>query len=54
MQGVSLVSVGFEADGASTRMTVTLQTVAVDGSPLLDEVIGGWNAALDRLERLFA
>lgn len=38
MQGVSLVSVGFEADGASTRMTVTLQTVAVDGAP---EVITG-------------
>jgi uncharacterized protein YndB with AHSA1/START domain len=53
MQGVSLVSVGFYEEGASTRMTVTLQTVAVDGGALLDEVIVGWEAALIRMERLF-
>lgn len=53
LMGASLVSVGFEARGSGTLMTITLQTVAVDGSPLLDEVVYGWTHSLERMERLF-
>ncbi len=47
--GVSLVSAEFVATGGGTRLVLTLQTVAVDGSDLLDGVVAGWTSALDRL-----
>ncbi|PKP81129.1 MAG: polyketide cyclase [Alphaproteobacteria bacterium HGW-Alphaproteobacteria-18] len=47
--GMSLVSAEFIADGSGTRLELTLQTVAVDGSDLLDGVEEGWTSALDRL-----
>lgn len=47
--GVSLVSVEFIAAGRGTRLVLTLQTAAVDGSDLLDGVVQGWTSALDRL-----
>ena len=50
--GTSQVSVGFVAEGDETRMTITLQTVAVDGSGLLDDVVEGWTEALVRMEKL--
>ena len=54
MQGASLVSVALVAKGSDTHMTVTLQTVAVDGSELLDGVNEGWTSALARLSAMFA
>ena len=47
--GMSLVSAEFMASGAGTRLVLTLQTVAVDGSDLLEGVEAGWVSALDRL-----
>lgn len=52
--GVSLVSAEFIAAGNGTRMVLTLQTVAVDGSDLLGGVLEGWTNALDRLGASFA
>lgn len=49
LQGMSLVSAEFIEDGRGTRLVLTLQTVAVDGSDLLDGVDAGWSSALDRL-----
>jgi len=55
LQGMSLVSAEFIADGSGTRLMLTLQTVAVDGSDLLEGVDAGWSSALDRLgEQLMA
>ena len=51
-EGVSLVSVSFEDAGGGTKLVVTLQTVAVDGSSLLEEVVYGWDAALANLAEL--
>lgn len=51
--GVSLVSAEFIAAGSGTRMVLTLQTVAVDGSDLLEGVEAGWSSALERLARQF-
>jgi uncharacterized protein YndB with AHSA1/START domain len=51
--GVSQVSAEFIAAGSGTRLVLTLQTVAVDGSDLLDGVAEGWTSALDRLGRQF-
>lgn len=47
--GMSLVSAEFIPDGSGTRLELTLQTVAVDGSDLLDGVEEGWTSALERL-----
>lgn len=47
--GVSLVSAEFIAAGSGTRLVLTLQTAAVDGSDLLDGVVAGWASALERL-----
>lgn len=52
--GTSQVSVGFVAEGEATRMTITLQTVAVDGGTLLDDVVEGWTAAMVRMEKLLS
>lgn len=54
LQGMSLVSAEFIPAGSGTRLVLTLQTVAVDGSDLLDGVVQGWTSALDRLETSFA
>lgn len=47
--GMSLVSAEFIAEGTGTRLALTLQTVAVDGSDLLEGVEEGWVSALERL-----
>jgi uncharacterized protein YndB with AHSA1/START domain len=47
--GVSLVSAEFLPSGTGTRLVLTLQTVAVEGSDLLEGVAAGWSGALDRL-----
>ncbi len=52
--GASLVSAEFIASGSGTRLVLTLQTVAVDGSDLLDGVEEGWTSALDRLGKQLA
>ena len=49
LQGMSLVSAEFLPAGSGTRLVLTLQTVAVDGSDLLDGVAAGWTSALERL-----
>ena len=49
LQGMSLVSAEFIPAGNGTRLVLTLQTVAVDGSDLLDGVAAGWTSALERL-----
>ena len=51
-EGASLVSVNFEDADGGTKLTVTLQAVALDGSALLEEVVYGWEAALTRLSEL--
>ena len=53
VQGMSLVSAEFIPAGSGTRLVLTLQTVAVDGSDLLDGVETGWSSALDRLGQQF-
>lgn len=53
LQGMSLVSAEFIPAGSGTRLVLTLQTVAVDGSDLLDGVETGWSSALDRLGQQF-
>jgi hypothetical protein len=50
---MSLVSAEFIAEGTGTRLVLTLQTIAVDGSELLAEVEIGWISALDRLGAMF-
>jgi len=47
--GVSLVSAEFLPSGTGTRLVLSLQTVAVEGSDLLEGVAAGWSGALDRL-----
>ncbi len=54
LMGMSLVSAEFIAQGSGTRLVLTLQTVAVDGSDLLEGVEAGWSSALDRLGKQFA
>jgi len=53
LQGMSLVSAEFIPTGNGTRLVLTLQTVAVDGSDLLDGVAAGWTSALERLAQQF-
>ena len=52
LEGACLVTAEFLAEGAGTRLVVTLQTVALDGSTLLEEAQEGWGSALIRLEEL--
>lgn len=52
--GSSLVSVEFNPSGTGTRLVLTLQTVAVDGSDLLEGVEEGWSSALERLGGMMA
>ncbi len=47
--GMSLVSAEFITAGSGMRLELTLQTVAVDGSDLLEGVEEGWSSALGRL-----
>lgn len=51
--GISLVSAEFLPSGTGTRLVLTLQTVAVEGSDLLEGVAAGWSGALDRLAQQF-
>lgn len=48
--GVSLVSVEFQEQVGGTGLIVTLQTLALDGGPLLEEVVMGWESSLASLE----
>lgn len=48
--GVSLISAEFIAAGSGTRLVLTLQTAALDGSDLLNGVVAGWTSALERLD----
>ena len=54
VQGVSQVSVHFAPSGAGTEMTVTLQTCALAGAEVLEEVAEGWNAAMAKMAEMFA
>ncbi|MEH6808292.1 MAG: SRPBCC domain-containing protein [Hyphomonas oceanitis] len=54
LEGVSLVAAEFLPDGPGTRLVLTLQTLAVDGSDLLAGVQEGWESALLRLGTLVA
>ena len=54
LEGVSLVAAEFLPDGQGTRLVLTLQTMAVDGSDLLAGVQEGWESALLRLGTLVA
>jgi uncharacterized protein YndB with AHSA1/START domain len=49
LEGACLVSAEFRPDGQGTRLVLTLQTAAVDGSDLLEGVQEGWESALLRL-----
>ncbi|MEH6410024.1 MAG: SRPBCC domain-containing protein [Hyphomonas sp.] len=49
LEGACLVSAEFQPDGQGTRLVLTLQTAAVDGSDLLEGVQEGWESALLRL-----
>ena len=49
LEGTCLVSAEFLPDGQGTRLVLTLQTAAVDGSDLLEGVQEGWESALLRL-----
>ena len=50
VQGVSQVSVSIAPEGDGTHMVVTLQTAAVSGSEILDEVAAGWTAAMAKMQ----
>tara|TARA_X000000950_G_scaffold215007_1_gene258739 strand:+ start:1473 stop:1931 length:459 start_codon:yes stop_codon:yes gene_type:complete len=50
--GTSLVSVSFEASGAGTSMVLTLQTCALAGAEVLDEVAAGWTYAMEKMAEL--
>lgn len=52
--GVSQVSVGFTPMGSGTGMVVTLQTVALAGPEVLDDVAAGWTASLGMMEKVLA
>jgi len=54
LEGVSLVAAEFLPEGRGTRLVLTLQTLAVDGSDLLEGVQEGWTSALLRLGVLVA
>jgi len=52
LEGACLVTAEFLPEGDGTRLVVTLQTVALDGSTLREEAQEGWASALIRLEDL--
>jgi len=49
LMGASLVTVEFHAGETGTRLALTVQTTAVDGSGLESGVVEGWSKALDKL-----
>ena len=53
-EGVSLVGAEMMPDGGGTRLALTIQTTALDGSDLAQGVEEGWGHALDALGRLAA
>lgn len=54
IQGVSQVSVSFTETAGGTEMIVTLQTVALAGPDVLEEVAMGWTAAMEMMEKMLA
>lgn len=50
--GISQVSVDIAPSGTGTNMVVTLQTVALAGGEVLDEVAAGWTASLGMMEKV--
>lgn len=52
--GVSQVSVAISASGSGSEMVVTLQTAAVAGAEVLDEVAAGWTVAMEKMEEMLA
>ena len=54
LMGASLVTVEFHASEAGTRLALTVQTTAVDGSGLEAGVVEGWSKALDKLGRVLS
>ena len=51
-QGACLISAEFLPVADGTRLVLTLQTTALDGSDLLEGVEAGWESALERLATL--
>ncbi len=49
VQGVSQVSVSFAPSGTGCEMIITLQTCAIAGAEVLDDVAMGWTAALEKM-----
>ena len=52
-RAASLITVDFEADGASTRLTLTLQISSIDGPEMLQGYRQGWEPSLDNLAAEF-
>ncbi|MBI5283564.1 MAG: SRPBCC family protein [Chloroflexi bacterium] len=48
---VSLLTAEFKPAGSSTRLVLTLQVVALDGSDILDGFESGWTEVLENLAR---
>ncbi len=48
---VSLLTAEFTPAGSSTRLVLTLQVVALDGSDILDGFESGWTEVLENLAR---
>lgn len=51
-EGVSLVGAEMIPEGEGTRLALTIQTTALDGSDLARGVEAGWGSSLDALGRL--
>lgn len=49
----ALISMELAPEGAATRLTLTMQIVAFDGSKMEDGYQFGWSAALDNLGKEF-
>ena len=52
--GTSQVSVSFASSDGGTEMIVTLQTCAVAGADVLDEVAAGWTASMAKMQDVLA
>ncbi len=52
-RAASLITVDFEAEGASTRLTLTLQISSIDGPEMLQGYRQGWEPSLDNLAAEF-
>lgn len=52
-RAASLITVDFEAEGASTRLTLTLQISSIDGPEMLEGYRQGWEPSLDNLAKEF-